>query len=259
MRQLRRRHLSTDRWPEGYARKILTRTDSTNAEAARLAPVSSGPIWILAHEQQAAKGRRGRLWSMPKGNFAATLLMHPTEKPGVVALRSFVASLALFDALVAVSGRSEPFSLKWPNDVLLSGQKLAGILLESIGSGTGVQHLAIGIGVNLASAPDIHEVEAEALRPVALSLALGVAVGPEDFLILLAESYAKGENDFVTLGFAPIRHAWLERAARLGEIIRARTVTEEHIGRFETLDEDGNLVLGTANGRKHIPAAEVFF
>ena len=259
MRRQRRRHLSTDRWPEGYGRKVLASTDSTNAEAARIAGQTRGPVWILAHEQKAARGRRGRPWSMPKGNFAATLLLHPTETPDIVALRSFVASLALFDALVAVSGRSEPFSLKWPNDVLLSGQKLAGILLESAGRGDGVQHLAIGIGVNLAAAPEVHEVEADALRPVSLAQSLGVVVSPEGFLAALAESYDAWERTFTTLGFVPIRNAWLARAARLGQNIRARTVSEEFAGTFETLDDVGNLVLGTANGRKHVSAAEVFF
>ena len=100
--------LSTD-WPEGYARKVLTRTDSTNAEAARIAPTLTQPTWVLALEQSAARGRRGRAWVMPKGNFAGTLVMRPAEAPEVVALRSFVTSLALYDALVAVTGRPEAF------------------------------------------------------------------------------------------------------------------------------------------------------
>ena len=196
---------------------------------------------------------------MPEGNFAATLVMRPREAPEVVALRSFVASLALYDAFVAATGRAEPFALKWPNDVLLNGGKVAGILLESVGAGSGVAHLVIGIGVNLVAAPGADQVEAGAVRPVSLLSETGARVTPEEFLDLLAVAYAKAEAQFVTYGFAAIRSAWLARAARLGERIVARTGTESIEGTFETVDETGALVLKTATGRRAIPAAEVFF
>ncbi|MEC8039505.1 MAG: biotin--[acetyl-CoA-carboxylase] ligase, partial [Pseudomonadota bacterium] len=115
-------------WPDGYGKRVLASIDSTNAEAARIADHLAGPEWILALEQTAGRGRRGRAWVNPVGNFAATLVLHPTEPPEVVALRSFVASLALYDAFVAVTGRPQGLSLKWPNDVLLNGGKVAGIL-----------------------------------------------------------------------------------------------------------------------------------
>ena len=215
----------------------------------------SGPIWILALEQTAARGRRGRAWAMPAGNFAATYVTHPTEPPERVALRTFVASLALNDALVAATGRAECFALKWPNDVLLNGGKVAGILLER----TGAAHLSIGIGVNLAAAPSAADVEDGAVRPVSLQDETGILVTPEEFLDLLAPAYAHWETQFTTYGFAPIRTAWLARAAKLGEVIRARTVTDETVGTFETVDETGQLVLSTAKGRVRIPAADVFF
>ena len=196
---------------------------------------------------------------MPEGNFAATLVMRPREAPEVVALRSFVASLALYDAFVAATGRAEPFALKWPNDVLLNGGKVAGILLESVGAGSGVAHLAIGIGVNLVAAPGADQVEAGAVRPVSLLSETGARVTPEEFLDLLAVAYARAEAQFVSYGFTAIRSAWLARAARLGERIVARTGTETIEGTFETVDETGALVLKTAAGRRAIPAAEVFF
>ena len=246
-------------WPEGYGKRVLARVDSTNAEAARIAPGLAGPEWILALEQSAARGRRGRGWVNPKGNFAATLVMHPGETPDKVALRSFVTSLALYDALVAATGRAEPFSLKWPNDVLLNGGKLAGILLESAGSGGRLTHFAIGIGVNLKEAPGAAEVEAGAMRPVSLLSETGVAITPEEFLDLLAPAYARYEAQFTTYGFDPIRTAWLSRAARLGEVVTARTTRDEVTGTFETVDAAGNLVLSTAKSRVAIPAADVFF
>ncbi|MEQ8258329.1 MAG: biotin--[acetyl-CoA-carboxylase] ligase [Roseovarius confluentis] len=246
-------------WPEGYGRRVLGEVDSTNAEAARIAPGLSGPEWIMARHQTAARGRRGRPWANPAGNFAATLVMRPTESPDQVALRSFVASLALFDAFVAVTGRPTGFSLKWPNDVLLNGGKLAGILLESAGAGGGLSHFAIGIGVNLRDAPEADAVEPGAVRPVSLMSETGVEVAAEEFLDLLAPAYAKLETQFATYGFAPIRAAWMDRAVRLGEVITARTGREEFTGTFETVDAGGNLVLTDAKSRHVIPAADVFF
>ncbi len=238
---------------------MLAEIDSTNAEAARIAPDLSGPEWILALKQTAGRGRRGRAWQAPAGNFSATYIMRPHETPDRVALRSFVASLALWDAFADATGRPQSFALKWPNDVLLNGGKVAGILLESIGQNTGVAHLCIGIGVNLVAAPDRDQVEAGAFAPVNLQSETGAHVTPEEFLDLLAHAYAHWEAQFVTYGFAPIREAWLSRAARLGEVITARTIRDSHTGTFETLDDDGNLILRTAHTRLAIPAAEVFF
>ena len=246
-------------WPEGVGRRILAEVDSTNAEAQRLAPTLAGPEWILAHRQTAGRGRRGKPWSNPTGNFTASLVMRPTEAPDRVALRSFVAALALWDALVAATGRAEPFALKWPNDVLLNGGKLAGILLESSGAGGGISHFCIGIGVNLVAAPGRDEVGEGALVPVDLMSETGVRVSPEEFLDLLAPAFARWEAQFTTFGFAPIRQAWLARAARLGEVVRARTGRCEITGTFETVDETGNLILNTPQGRQAIAAADVFF
>jgi len=229
------------------------------AQAARLAPDLTGPAWILAHHQTGAHGRRGRAWVAPAGNFAATLVMRPSEPPAQVALRSFVASLALFDAFVGCTGNPAPFALKWPNDVLLNGGKVAGILLESTGVGGQVAHLSIGIGVNLLAAPPRDQVEERAVAPVSLLGETGARVSPEEFLDLLAPAFAQWEAAFTTYGFAPIRQAWLARAARLGETVTARTGTDAHVGRFETVDEDGNLVLSTPKGRMNIPAADIFF
>ncbi|MEO0380283.1 MAG: biotin--[acetyl-CoA-carboxylase] ligase [Pseudomonadota bacterium] len=237
----------------------MAQVDSTLNEAVRLAPDLSGPVWILAHEQTAARGRRGRAWSMPEGNFAATLVLPLTEGPGQAALRSFVVSLALYEAFVAATGRADAFALKWPNDVLLRGGKVAGILLETISTAGQMSHLAIGIGVNLASAPKVGDVEEGALAPVALATDLGVRIAPEEFLDLLAASYARYEAQFAAYGFDPIRTAWLAHAARLGETITARTTRETYVGTFRDVDATGQLVLETQGGLVAIPAADVYF
>ncbi len=247
--------MSGDPWPEGVDKRILDTVDSTNAEATRLAPAATGTVWILARRQTAGRGRRGRAWSDPAGNFAATLLMRPSEPPERLALRSFVAALALRDALVAATGRAEGLALKWPNDVLLNGGKLAGILLETVAT-PGALHLIVGIGVNLRHAP---AADPGAVPPVDLLSATGVALTPEDMLDHLAPAFARWEDRLRTYGFAPLREAFLRDAARLGQRIVARTVTETHDGTFDGIDDRGALLLTTARGRIAVPAAEVFF
>lgn len=239
-------------WPEGYERIILDDVDSTNAEGARLAPELGRPTWILARRQSAPRGRRGRGWEMPEGNFAATLVMRPSGTAGWAALRSFMAACALFETLALYVDRSR-LSLKWPNDVLLDGGKVAGILLESASGRVGIDWLAIGIGVNLAQAPE--DVRDAAFPPVALD----IAPDPEGFLTRLAGHYATEESILEQLGFEPIRKKWLRHAARLGEQITARRPEGDVTGRFVTVDEAGHLVLEIAGGQARIAAADIYF
>jgi len=251
--------LSAEPWPEGWARIVLPEAASTMAEAARLAPLMAGPAWIVALRQTAGRGRRGRAWADPPGNFAATALMFPACPPGQAALRSFAAALALADTLAEVTGAPGRIALKWPNDVLLDGGKVAGILLESAGAGGRVAHLAVGIGVNLAEAPPAAALEAGAAAAVAVAPATGVRIAPVDFLDRLAPSFARWEGRLAAEGFAPLRAAWLARAARIGQTVTARTGAGTVTGRFTTLDEGGALVLDTPAGRRVIAAAEVHF
>lgn len=216
--------------------------------------VSSSPAWVLGLEQTAGRGRRARAWASPRGNFHGSLLLTPTEPPATIALRSFAAALALRDAFQALTGAPEAFALKWPNDVLCNGAKIAGILLEA-----NLPCLAIGIGVNLIAAPDPSLLDPDATPPTTLLQATGQRVSPEAFLDTLAPAYAHWESLFQAEGFPPLREAWLHHAARLGEPIRARTGTETHHGTFKGLDETGALLLQTPHGLKSIPAAEVFF
>lgn len=238
------------------ARHVLAEVDSTNSAAARLAPQLTQPTWIMAHQQTAARGRRGRVWVSPAGNFAASLVMRPSGDPATMALRSFVAALALYDALADLIGPAARLGLKWPNDVLLNGGKVAGILLETTGQGA---QLIIGIGVNLVAAPPPEQLEPGAMSPVSVLGETGLRISVDDMLDHLARAFARHEAQFATYGFAPIRTAWLQRAARLGQVIRARTMTETIEGTFDSLADDGSLVLLTATGRRAIPAADVFF
>ena len=180
--------------------------------------------------------------------------MRVKEPPAAVALRSFVAALALRDAFVALTGLPDSFTLKWPNDVLLNGGKVAGILLEASGD-----QLAIGIGVNLIAAPPQEAVEKGAILPVSVLEETGMRFTPRAFLDALAPAFAAREASFRTSGFAPLRAAWLDHAARLGTRITARTGNQTRTGIFQTIDADGNLILELATGPVAIPAADVFF
>lgn len=242
-------------WPEGYGLITLEEVGSTNTEAARLAPDLDRPTWIHAHRQSAARGRRGRHWQMPEGHFSATLVMRPGGVPGWAALRSFMAANALFETLALHIDRTR-LAKKWPNDVLLDQGKVAGILLDSAGQGGRVDWLAIGFGVNLTDAPEVRDA---AFPPVGLAAQGGRAVTPERFLTELAGHYATEESILEQLGFEPIREKWLQDAARLGETITARTTQGDITGVFRSIDGQGHLLLDTPEGRKTIPAADVYF
>ena len=242
-------------WPDGYDRLLLEETDSTMAEARRRAPDLAGPAWILARHQTAGHGRRGRAWQHPPGNFAATLVLPHAGDPAQAALRSFTTALALHDAFVARCGTRGQFALKWPNDVLLNGGKVAGILLESLPGGA----LSIGIGGNLSQAPTAELVEPGATPPVCLAQECDTLVPPQAFLRTLAPAFARWEDQFTTYGFGPIRTAWLQRAARMGEAVTARLPNTELTGRFLGIDDAGHMILQTSAGPRDIAAADLFF
>lgn len=251
--------MSTERgdlWPEGYDRLILDEVDSTMDEARRRARDLARPTWIMARRQSRARGRQGRGWLMPEGNLAATLVYRPEASPSEAARRSFLAANALFEALAIYVDRTE-LELKWPNDVLLNGGKVAGILLESMGGGPYVDWLAVGVGVNLVAAPP--DEEGMTFRPVSVFQQGGDPVTADDFLETLADAFATQEMKLEALGFGRIREDWLRHAAKLGEVITARTSEETVEGVFETIDEAGNLVLQTPQGPRVIPAADVYF
>jgi BirA family biotin operon repressor/biotin-[acetyl-CoA-carboxylase] ligase len=117
----------------------------------------------------------------------------------------------------------------------------------------------IGIGVNLAAAPAAGELEPGAVLPASLRGATGIAIGPEEFLDLLAPAVDVWEERLSDEGFAPLRSAWLARATRIGEEITARLPDRAITGRFETIDATGALVLATDGGRVVLPAAEIHF
>lgn len=238
-------------WPPELERVVLETVDSTNAEALRRVG-QGGDCWILTHAQPGGVGRRGKRWEMPKGNFAASLLLHSNEPLPALAQRSFIAALALFDTLAELG--VQDVTLKWPNDVLVKDRKLAGILLASAPGA-----VVVGIGANLVASPHPADLPEGALAPISLKEVLHTPPEAEVFLTLLATAFLKYEHQMRAYGFATIRTAWLAHAARLGEVIHARLPETTLSGTFETIDESGALVLRTAKGPISLAAAEVFF
>jgi BirA family biotin operon repressor/biotin-[acetyl-CoA-carboxylase] ligase len=226
---------------------------STNDEAmARARAGDPGHLWISAERQTSGRGRQSRPWSSPSGNLYASLLLIDPSPPALAPQLGFVAGVALIDALRTVTP-DVPVALKWPNDVLSTGAKLAGILLEGTSLPSGGFACVIGCGVNCAAHPDN-------LSYAATDLAeRGAMVGAGALLAALSASFATWLDIWSAGGnFAAIREAWLARAAGLGGPVRARLPRGEIEGIFETIDETGRLVLHGPNGRVTIDAGDVF-
>ena len=236
-------------WPSGYGLAVLGSVDSTNSEARRRAESGEfGPLWIASPYQQSGRGRDGRRWLTQPGNLAATLL-RPTPPGGVhrSATLAFTAGLAIADMLEQECGIVA--RLKWPNDVLVDGRKIAGVLIEGMRS-----TVAIGIGINLRHAPSVG---GDAWRTTSVLEATGTAPSFERGLAVLAASWAKRYREWEP-GFEAVRAAWLSRAAFLGQTITARLPNEECVGVFDGIATDGALILSTPSGQRRLSSAEVF-
>jgi BirA family biotin operon repressor/biotin-[acetyl-CoA-carboxylase] ligase len=236
-------------WPEGYRKIRHSELDSTNSEARRLAEAGeAGPVWISADRQTAGYGRRGRMWETNSGNLAAALLLRPDAPHAIVGQLSFVAALAAAE-MTAHFAPQAAITVKWPNDVLADGRKLAGILLEA-----GPGWLAIGIGVNLASFPPNTEFPATSLAQLGIA-----APSSDEALCVLAVRFAHWYDVWMVEGFETVRSGWLARAGGLGEPIRARLPNETRSGVFEGIDASGALLLNEQGQVRAIAAGEVFF
>jgi BirA family biotin operon repressor/biotin-[acetyl-CoA-carboxylase] ligase len=245
--------------PAGFRHEHHDVVASTSAEAfARARSGDPGNLWITAKEQSQGRGRRGRGWTTGRGNLAASLLLIDPAPAAVAATVSFVAGLALHQALVELIGpaAAERLALKWPNDVLLDAQKVSGILIEGEKLPGARFAVVIGIGVNCVSHPQI-----EGAYPATDFAARGLAVEAESLFTHLAERMAAELARWDRgSGFAAIRAAWLTRARGIGEAIRVNLPERSVEGRFEDLDDNGRLILMHDDGRREtISAGDVYF
>ena len=238
---------------------LLDQTDSTNADARRRADAGeAGPLWIVARRQTEGRGRRGRAWESETGNLFTTLLTTLRKPPAEAAQVTFIAALAVADLLDGWAPASL-VTIKWPNDVMLAGDKAAGVLVESGAHAAGGMWLAVGIGVNLAHAPEGTERPATALVH---HLRGDVTAAPtvEAAAAKLAEAFAIWMDRWETLGFEPILDAWRARTPGLDGPAVARLGRETVEGRAEGVAADGALKLRLADGTlRLISAGDVFF
>ena len=243
--------------PPFFSLICLPSVGSTNDEAKRLAEDGAAEgtlVWGL--EQTAGRGRRGRGWHSPPGNLYMSAVLRPGKPAAQSALIGFVAAVALADALQDLGLAAARLHLKWPNDMLVDKAKVAGILVETAAiAGETPPWLVLGMGVNLAHAPENTPYLATTLRAAGLA-SVTVESLLETLAVRLAEWYGRWQNE----GFAPVRAAWLKRATGLGEPIEVRLDQESLRGRFVALEEDGALSLELPQGeRRRVTVGDVFF
>jgi BirA family biotin operon repressor/biotin-[acetyl-CoA-carboxylase] ligase len=240
--------------PSFYRLVAHERVASTSDEAKTLAAAGApAGTLVWARAQSAGRGRHGKSWVSSPGNLYVSLVLRPTVPVATAAQLGFVAALAVGGACLA-QAPGAAISLKWPNDVLLAGRKLAGILLESQAKASGaLEWLVAGIGINLATYPVGVEYPATALS------ATGTDVSAEAMLTTLAAAFLAWYQRWRDgAGFATIRTEWLARAQGLGQPIRVRLPARTLDGIFAGIATDGALLLDTSAGRQHIAAGEVF-
>lgn len=228
--------------------RVVAETGSTNADMLALAAAGVGEgAWLRAERQTAGRGRQGRAWNSPVGNFYGSTLvrLRPTDPPAPTLALVTVVALEEAVRVFLPAGAT----IKWPNDLLIDGAKLSGVLLERAGDA-----VVAGIGVNLAHHPDLPD------RPATSLAAQGVAVDAATFADVLAESFARWLSRWRGERLEPVRHRWLDRAHPLGTALTARLPDgTAHDGLFDGLTGDGALILRLADGSRHvIHAGDVF-
>ena len=235
--------------PQAPLIRTVAETGSTNDDVAALARAGAGEgVWLRAERQSGGRGRQGRGWHSPAGNlYASTLVRLRSSDPPAPSL-ALLAAVALHETIAAFAPGARP-AIKWPNDILIDGAKLAGILLER-----SEDAVVIGLGVNLAHHPEGLD------RPVTSIAALtGGAPDAGQFLEALAETFARWLERWRTAGLGVVRDRWLLAAHPVGTALTAQAGTTRLEGLFDGLDESGALRLRLADGAVHvIHAGDVF-
>jgi BirA family biotin operon repressor/biotin-[acetyl-CoA-carboxylase] ligase len=242
----------------GYRILQVPSTGSTNEDAMAAAENWSEDnlvVWSL--EQTGGQGRYGRSWASPKGNLYASILLHPECSLEQASQYSFLTSLAIMDSLQQFLS-PERIRLKWPNDVLVDGKKVSGILLQSGPlKNDHVEWLVVGMGINVLSYPKDTVYPATALAECGVPPDM---LDLQDMLINILNHFDIWQSRLKADGFAPLRQAWLKMCQGIGDTITVRLPNEELQGRFTSIDGYGALHLDMPDGKERIVAAgDVFF
>ncbi len=244
--------------PPAYRLVAFDSVESTNDEAIRLAEAGADDgTLVWAREQTKGRGRMGRSFVSPRGNLYISLVLRPDCGIATAAQLSFVAALAVGDGIGSVAPAMLEITYKWPNDVLLNGRKVSGILLESKTTPEGaIDWLVLGIGINVASHPEDTEFPATGLHFEGTPK----SVTEVDLLQAFSRHFLAWVNRWLDDGFAPIRQTWLSHAHGRGEDIQVRLPKETLSGTFADMDKDGVLLLDVPGaGQRRIAAGDVFF
>lgn len=222
--------------------------DSTNEEARRLAGggASHGAV-IWTKRQTHGRGRMGREWISPEGNLYVSFLLKPQQMQEKLSELSFVASIACANTIELIVGDARDIHCKWPNDILLSSKKVAGILLESFSTEDAVKGretwVVVGIGVNVESFPDHVLFPATSLRAEGVEL-----ISAKIVLSRLVYNFMQQYDHWCKKGFAPIRKSWMGHAYKLGHLLQVAQGDNLCEGIFEGIAEDGAMLLKQKNG-----------
>lgn len=244
-----RAHLDSTR--VGSQLEFIQLTGSTNTDAFRLAENGAieGTV-VLADSQTGGKGRRGRLWSSPAGvNLYCSVILRPAIMPHEAPQLTFLSAVAVARA-IELTTRLTP-EIKWPNDLLVSGKKVAGLLNEMSAETDGINFVILGIGVNLNMTADQFPQD---LRHPATSLLLesGIRVDRSRFTGTMLNELDRLYTDFLAHGFGPVREEWQQRCNANGrQVLVSDSGTECTGGRFVGIDSDGAMLLRSEEGTMH--------
>jgi BirA family biotin operon repressor/biotin-[acetyl-CoA-carboxylase] ligase len=242
--------------PHGVGAHFFESCDSTNSMATRYARRGdAGPVWIVAGSQTAGRGRKGRQWASTNGNLFTSLMFRPALSLPQLSALPYVVALGIRDAFVAVGCKTVNVKCKWPNDVLLNGKKAAGVLIESSAKGNGqLDHLTIGIGVNLEGSPS------NAIFPATSCFEeTGKLYTPREFLVALAATMKSRIDSWDVKNFSEIKSEWLANAWGMGSTRRVNTAADCFDAELVTLDDEGGLIVRLENGDKRtIVTADIF-
>jgi BirA family biotin operon repressor/biotin-[acetyl-CoA-carboxylase] ligase len=237
----------------GYRLASFDSVGSTNAEGLASARSGErGPLWLVSDHQISGRGRRNRAWVSPRGNLASSILEVIDVPPAIAATLGFASGVAMADALSALGVTAE---LKWPNDVLLNGAKLCGILLEAETVADGRLAVVVGIGTNIVGAPQGTPYPAASLSDA------GFSISASQLFAALSDSWVESRRLWDNgRGMPALRTRWLSYAAGIGKAVSIQVGGRTIAGIFETIDENGHLIVLTNEGRRMpIASGEVFF